>query len=142
MDWEAEYNSSKAGRTDSVSGPSRRNNEDHDDPMFNDIGGGGGDPGRNDGRRGADRDAQIERRTRERVELLPEEEPKGTPLEQLTRHWMNERHAPDILPAQETLLAHLLDHLRRQVGLFTSILISSDLNVEFLCVVVLFLIMI
>jgi len=46
--------------------------------------------------------------------LLPEEEPKGTPLEQLTRHWMNERHAPDILPAQENLLASLLDHLRRQ----------------------------
>jgi hypothetical protein len=38
-----------------------------------------------------------------------------TPLEQLIGHWMNERHAPDILPAQETLLAHLLDHLRRQV---------------------------
>lgn len=39
-----------------------------------------------------------------------------TPLEQLIRHWMNERHAPDILPAQEELLASLLDHLRRQVG--------------------------
>ncbi|KAF8621963.1 hypothetical protein AX15_007391 [Amanita polypyramis BW_CC] len=37
-----------------------------------------------------------------------------TPLEQLTRHWMNERNAPDILPAQEFLLNHLLDHLRRQ----------------------------
>lgn len=41
---------------------------------------------------------------------------RETPLEQLTRHWMNERHAPDILPAQEELLASLLDHLRRQVG--------------------------
>lgn len=38
-----------------------------------------------------------------------------TPLEQLTRHWMNERHAPDILPAQEALLSTLLDHIRRQV---------------------------
>ncbi|KAF8881618.1 hypothetical protein BD779DRAFT_1445413 [Infundibulicybe gibba] len=38
----------------------------------------------------------------------------STPLEKLIRHWMNERHAPDILPAQEELLAHLLDHLRRQ----------------------------
>lgn len=37
-----------------------------------------------------------------------------TPLEQLMRHWMNERHAPDILPAQEELLSGLLDHLRRQ----------------------------
>jgi GINS complex subunit 4 len=39
-----------------------------------------------------------------------------TPLEQLTRHWMNERHAPDILPAQELLLSTLLDHIRRQVS--------------------------
>ncbi|KAF5391392.1 hypothetical protein D9757_001997 [Collybiopsis confluens] len=36
------------------------------------------------------------------------------PLAQLTRHWMNERHAPNILPAQEDLLATLLDHIRRQ----------------------------
>lgn len=38
-----------------------------------------------------------------------------TPLQQLIRHWMNERHAPDILPAQQVLLAGLLDHIRRQV---------------------------
>lgn len=38
-----------------------------------------------------------------------------TPLEQLIRHWTNERHAPDLLAAQEELLANLLDHLRRQV---------------------------
>ncbi|EDR06106.1 uncharacterized protein LACBIDRAFT_329250 [Laccaria bicolor S238N-H82] len=31
------------------------------------------------------------------------------PLYQLTRHWLNERHAPDILPVQEPL-----SHLRRQ----------------------------
>ncbi|KAK7036720.1 GINS complex subunit [Paramarasmius palmivorus] len=37
-----------------------------------------------------------------------------TPLEQLMRHWMNERHCPDILPAQEELLSSLLDHIRRQ----------------------------
>ncbi|KAJ3786828.1 hypothetical protein GGU11DRAFT_779902 [Lentinula aff. detonsa] len=37
-----------------------------------------------------------------------------SPLSQLTKHWMNERHAPDILPAQEELLASLLDHIRRQ----------------------------
>ncbi len=42
-----------------------------------------------------------------------------TPLEQLIRHWMNERNAPDILPAQEFLLNRLLDHLRRQVRIVT-----------------------
>ena len=41
-----------------------------------------------------------------------------TPLQQLIRHWMNERHAPDILPAQEELLSSLLDHIRRQVRPF------------------------
>ncbi|KAF8731043.1 hypothetical protein AX14_005281 [Amanita brunnescens Koide BX004] len=41
-------------------------------------------------------------------------ESEETPLEQLIRHWMNERNAPDILPAQEFLLNRLLDHLRRQ----------------------------
>lgn len=40
-----------------------------------------------------------------------------TPLEQLIRHWTNERHAPDLLAAQEDLLTNLLDHLRRQVGM-------------------------
>lgn len=45
--------------------------------------------------------------------LLEEEE---TPLQQLIRHWMNERHAPDILPNEGELLAGLLDHIRSQVG--------------------------
>lgn len=51
--------------------------------------------------------------------ILPFARPniEETPLEQLMRHWMNERHAPDILPAQEELLTNLLDHLRRQVGM-------------------------
>ncbi|TEB26489.1 GINS complex, Sld5 component [Coprinellus micaceus] len=44
---------------------------------------------------------------------LQEEEPQ-TPLQQMMRHWVNERHAPDILPAQEGLMMGLLDHLRRQ----------------------------
>ncbi|KAG7085682.1 hypothetical protein E1B28_003227 [Marasmius oreades] len=35
-------------------------------------------------------------------------------LEKLTRHWMNERHCPDILPAEDELLSSLLDHIRRQ----------------------------
>jgi GINS complex subunit 4 len=43
--------------------------------------------------------------------------PDETPLEQLIRHWMNERHAPDILPAQDVLLSTLLDHIRRQVSI-------------------------
>ncbi|KZT20692.1 GINS complex Sld5 component [Neolentinus lepideus HHB14362 ss-1] len=37
-----------------------------------------------------------------------------TKLQELIRHWMNERHAPDILPAQSTLLGRLLDHIRKQ----------------------------
>ncbi|TFY63267.1 hypothetical protein EVG20_g6386 [Dentipellis fragilis] len=37
-----------------------------------------------------------------------------TQLQQLIRHWMNERHAPDILPMQEDVLGRLLDHIRRQ----------------------------
>ncbi|KAJ7904990.1 hypothetical protein B0H13DRAFT_2509863 [Mycena leptocephala] len=36
------------------------------------------------------------------------------PMPDLTRHWMNERHAPDILPAQDVLLSSLLDHIRLQ----------------------------
>ena len=74
---------------------SRRNENEEDpfgEPMAADV-----DPGVND--------------------ILQEEESPGTPLEQLTRHWMNERHAPDILAAQEDLLTNLLDHLRRQVHL-------------------------
>jgi hypothetical protein len=39
-----------------------------------------------------------------------------TPLQQLIQHWMNERHAPDILITQDDLLAKLLDHIRKQVG--------------------------
>jgi GINS complex subunit 4 len=39
-----------------------------------------------------------------------------TPLQQLIRHWMNERHAPDILSTQDDLLTKLLDHIRKQVG--------------------------
>lgn len=44
------------------------------------------------------------------------EEDEETPLQRLIRHWMNERHAPDILPVAENVLAGLLDHIRRQVG--------------------------
>ncbi|KAG5641445.1 hypothetical protein DXG03_005219 [Asterophora parasitica] len=44
--------------------------------------------------------------------LLPTED--ETPLQQLIRHWTNERNCPDILPAQEELLVTILDHIRRQ----------------------------
>ncbi|PBK98594.1 hypothetical protein ARMGADRAFT_582576 [Armillaria gallica] len=37
-----------------------------------------------------------------------------TSLSELIRHWMNERHAPTILAAQERLPGLLLDHIRRQ----------------------------
>ena len=43
------------------------------------------------------------------------EEEGETPLQQLIRYWMNERHAPDILPVQQALLANLLDTVRKQV---------------------------
>ncbi|KAJ7119513.1 hypothetical protein C8R44DRAFT_831892 [Mycena epipterygia] len=85
--WEAEY----AQSTNAASGPSlpRRAQSallEKDDELMPDI------------------------RAVEPEEPLPDE----TPLEQLTRHWMNERHAPDILPAQDVLLSSLLDHIRRQ----------------------------
>ena len=37
------------------------------------------------------------------------------PLQKLIRCWMNERHAPDILPIQAELLAGILDHIHKQV---------------------------
>ncbi|KAH9029759.1 GINS complex Sld5 component [Lactarius deliciosus] len=37
-----------------------------------------------------------------------------TLFQQLVRHWLNERHAPDILPMQAEVLSALLDHIRRQ----------------------------
>ncbi|KAH7886612.1 hypothetical protein F5I97DRAFT_1018176 [Phlebopus sp. FC_14] len=43
-----------------------------------------------------------------------QEDEGETPLQQLIRHWMNERHAPDILPTEEHLLSRLLDHIRSQ----------------------------
>ena len=112
MDWDIEYERSKAGRTDPRAGPSVSGKVDDEVLLDNEAMDGrrrepGEDPvdSSNEGTRGG------------RADLFPEGEPTGTPLEQLTRHWMNERHAPDILPAQENLLAHVLDHLRRQVSL-------------------------
>jgi hypothetical protein len=44
--------------------------------------------------------------------------PLETLLQQLVRHWLNERHAPDILPVQAEVLGGLLDHIRRQARQF------------------------
>lgn len=69
-----------------VAGPSRaRRVNDEDDAMGNDQG----------------------------PAILPQEIAEQTPFQQLLRHWMNERHAPDILPAQEYLLGRLLDHISK-----------------------------
>ncbi|KAJ7048543.1 hypothetical protein C8F01DRAFT_1190004 [Mycena amicta] len=70
----------------------------------------------------SDWEAQYQRAARreeQHDEPMPDlhlEDPPAheTPLQQLTRHWMNERHAPDILPAQDVLLGSILDHIRRQ----------------------------
>lgn len=51
--------------------------------------------------------------------LEDEEQEIETPLQRIIRHWMNERHAPDILPVAEDVLSGLLDHIRRQVGEIT-----------------------
>ncbi|KAI0298611.1 hypothetical protein BC826DRAFT_1090720 [Russula brevipes] len=40
--------------------------------------------------------------------------PPETLFQQLIRHWLNERHAPDILPVQAEVLGAILDHIRRQ----------------------------
>ncbi|CCL98491.1 uncharacterized protein FIBRA_00489 [Fibroporia radiculosa] len=46
--------------------------------------------------------------------ILAQEIAEETPFQKLIRHWMNERHAPDILPGQEILLGRILDHVRKQ----------------------------
>ncbi|KAI0660298.1 GINS complex Sld5 component [Cubamyces menziesii] len=51
---------------------------------------------------------------RSRPAILAQDLAEETPFQQLIRHWMNERHAPDILPGQEMLLGRLLDHIRKQ----------------------------
>ncbi|KAJ2913677.1 hypothetical protein MD484_g6734, partial [Candolleomyces efflorescens] len=77
--------------------------DDMDDPM------GGIVPGNNNQRGGG-----MGLRRGGGGDLFSEDDTPETPLEQLTRHWVNERYAPDVLPAQEELLSGLLDHLRVQ----------------------------
>ena len=52
--------------------------------------------------------------------------PPETLFQQLVRHWLNERHAPDILPVQAEVLGALLDHIRRQVRQFCFFLPAWD----------------
>jgi len=102
MDWDEEFERIKSGRPVPVAGPSSiAQNRNNDDNIFN-VPPRGAIPA----------SPQVQER---RPDVFPEEQGTDTPLEKLTRHWMNERHAPDILPAQEDLLMSLLDHLRRQV---------------------------
>ena len=65
------------------------------------------------------RDASDDDDMRVRDDSVPaimlQEDAEETLFQQFTRHWMNERHAPDILPAQEVLLSRLLDHVKKQV---------------------------
>ena len=50
------------------------------------------------------------------VAVLGQDVAEETAFQQFIRHWMNERHAPDILPGQEMLLGRILDHVRKQVS--------------------------
>ncbi|KAJ4488097.1 hypothetical protein J3R30DRAFT_3695745 [Lentinula aciculospora] len=108
MDWEAEYaagvfeantaalyrsSKSRKSRTSALALDS--DNEDQDITM-------------------ASASTSIRARTGPTAPILDLPQDDESPLSQLTRHWMNERHAPDILPAEEELLASLLDHIRRQ----------------------------
>ena len=43
------------------------------------------------------------------------EEKDETPLAQLMRSWLNERHSPDLLAGEEAIVGRLLDHVRKQV---------------------------
>lgn len=98
MNWDREYELLRDAGEDPVAGPSRQPpSRDVDDDIFNDV-------------------PMAPAVPNNRAPDFLAEDVVETPLEQLTRHWMNERHAPDILPAQEALLTALLDHLRRQVG--------------------------
>lgn len=119
MDWDAMYEQEKRAGAASGSRASASRTDvfgdiDADVNMDNDNGFGDADDidmGRQNQQRGGNKSAQAR-------EAEEEEEAFGkTPLGMLTRHWVNERHAPDILPAQEELLGGLLDHLRVQVSM-------------------------
>ena len=54
-----------------------------------------------------------------------------TLFQQLVRHWLNERHAPDILPMQAEALSALLDHIRRQVRVYQWFIEKEENSCEF-----------
>ncbi|KAF8905609.1 hypothetical protein CPB85DRAFT_1376782 [Mucidula mucida] len=89
MDWEDEYNATRSSGSTTLAGSSTSS---------------GARPPDINTRRAPSPDAMS----------IFDESAATTPLQQLMRHWMNERHAPTILPAQEQLLGLLLDHIRRQ----------------------------
>jgi hypothetical protein len=59
--------------------------------------------------------AQNARASPPAFDFLNQDDQEEMPLQKLIRHWINERHAPDILPIQGELLGDLLDHIRKQV---------------------------
>ncbi|TFK94534.1 GINS complex Sld5 component [Polyporus arcularius HHB13444] len=87
FDWDDDFNAPIAGP--SFVDRARNAPEDDDFPIADDFGGG-------------------------RAGILAQDVAEDTPFQQLIRHWLNERHAPDILPGQELLLGRLLDHIRKQ----------------------------
>ncbi|KIY62730.1 GINS complex, Sld5 component [Cylindrobasidium torrendii FP15055 ss-10] len=48
------------------------------------------------------------------IDALFDEPRVESDLDMLMRHWMNERHAPALLPSEDKLLGRLLDRIRRQ----------------------------
>jgi hypothetical protein len=49
------------------------------------------------------------------LSFLDQDDQEEIPLQKLIRHWINERHAPDIMPIHAELLGTVLDHIRKQV---------------------------
>jgi len=88
---------------------------DVDDPNFFTRLSRGGGHAFEDRLRNAPRDDDGVPRPRDAPPVSDEQDPE-TPLQQLIRHWMNERHAQDILPTEDDLLSRLLDHIRSQVS--------------------------
>lgn len=65
------------------------------------------------------------------LDFLDQDDQEEMPLQKLIRHWINERHAPDILPIQAELLGGLLDHIRKQVREISRFSSMSGLSFAF-----------
>jgi hypothetical protein len=61
------------------------------------------------------RDASLSPPPLDDLVLADLDDAQELPLQKLIRYWMNERHAPSILPIQAELLAGILDHIHKQV---------------------------